>query len=169
MSEMITSYLADMGVDKHLIVFLLSMMPVGELRASIIFAAVAGVTWWKALLISFIGNVIPIPFVILALRPVLDWVKRLRWIGPVATKFHNKILQKSSKVTKYEKYGLLAFVAIPLPGTGGWTGAAIAALLDMRFKRSFPVIILGIAIAGIITTIVTYFGAEIISFVYGLF
>ena len=163
MSEAIISQLELWGINPYLIVIILAMMPVGELRASVIFAAAAGLEWFIALPLSIVFNMLPIPFVILLLRPVLEFIKRLKWIGKYATKFHEKILEKSKKVEKYEKYGLLAFVAIPVPGTGAWTGAAIAAILDMRLKRSIPTILLGVIIAGAIMTVVCYGAGAIIS------
>ena len=163
MSEAIISQLELWGINPYLIVIILAMMPVGELRASVIFAAAAGLEWFIALPLSIAFNMLPIPFVILLLRPVLEFIKRLKWIGKYATKFHEKILEKSKKVEKYEKYGLLAFVAIPVPGTGAWTGAAIAAILDMRLKRSIPTILLGVIIAGAIMTVVCYGAGAIIS------
>lgn len=165
MADAIISQLELWGLNPYLIVIILAMMPVGELRASMIFAAAAGLDWHIALPVSIIFNLIPIPFVILLLRPVLEWIKKMRWIGKYATAFHNKILEKSKKVQKYEKYGLLVFVAIPLPGTGAWTGAAIAAILDMRLKRSMPTISLGVVIAGLIMTIVCYGASALISLI----
>lgn len=165
MSDAIVSQLELWGLNPYLIVIILAMMPIGELRASMIFAAAAGLDWHLSLILSVVFNVVPIPFVILLLRPVLEWIKRMKWIGKYATKFHNKILEKSKKVQKYEKYGLFAFVGIPLPGTGAWTGAAIAAILDMRLKRSMPPIILGVASAGIIMTVVSYGASALISLI----
>ena len=165
MSDAIISQLELWGLNPYLIVIILAMMPVGELRASMIFAAAAGLDWHLSLLLSIVFNLVPIPFVILLLRPVLEWIKSVRWIGKYAAKFHNKILEKSKKVQKYEKYGLFAFVAIPLPGTGAWTGAAIAAILDMRLRRSMPTITLGVITAGLIMTVVCYGASALISLI----
>lgn len=165
MSDAIIAQLELWGLNPYVIVIILAMMPIGELRASMIFAAAAGLEWHIALPLSIVFNLVPIPFVILLLRPVLEWVKEIRWIGKYASAFHKKILEKSKKVEKYEKYGLFAFVAIPLPGTGAWTGAAIAALLDMRLKRAIPPIVLGVLTAGIIMTVVGYGASALISLI----
>ncbi len=165
MSDAIVSQLELWGLNPYLIVIILAMMPIGELRASMIFAAAAGLDWHISLLLSLIFNLVPIPFVILLLRPVLEWIKGIKWIGKYAAKFHGKILEKSKKVQKYEKYGLFAFVAIPLPGTGAWTGAAIAAILDMRLKRSMPPIIIGVFTAGLIMTVVCYGASALLSLI----
>lgn len=150
--------------NKYLITFLLSMIPIFELRGSLIYAAASGVEWYFAFPIAVVGNLIPIPFVLLLLRPILNWLKSTKPFGKIAHKFQEKTLQKADKIRKAEFYGLMIFVGIPLPGTGGWTGSAIAALLDMRLRRAIPAIFFGILLAGIIMTAASYGVAGIFSF-----
>ena len=143
-----------MGANEYLTVFILSVIPIAELRASIIYASMMNLSWWISLIISIIGNMLPIPFIIILLRPVLNWLKKTKYFGNIARKFQEKTMKKADKVLKYEVLGLFLFVAIPLPGTGGWTGAAIAALLDIRLKKAIPTIFLGIIVAGLIMTVI---------------
>ncbi len=142
--------------NEYLITFLLSMIPIFELRGSLIYAAASGVEWYFAFPIALIGNMLPIPFILLLLRPILNWLKSTKLFGKMAHKFHEKTLKKADKIRKAEFYGLLVFVGIPLPGTGGWTGSAIAALLDMRLRRALPAIFFGILLAGVIMTAASY-------------
>ena len=100
---------------------------------------------------------LPVPFVILFARPVFQWVRaHIPALGSFVTKLETRAYAKSKNVKKYETWGLLIFVAIPLPGTGAWTGALIASVLNMRLKRAVPVIFLGVIIAGSIMTVLTY-------------
>ena len=133
------------------------MVPVAELRAAIPLGVVQGLDVREALITALIGNLVPVPFVILFIRRIFKWIRtksrRLdRWIA----RFDEKTMSKANRVKKYEAFGLLLFVAIPLPGTGAWTGAAIAAMLDMRLTRAVPMICLGVVIAGLIITSITY-------------
>lgn len=151
--------------NDYLITFFLSMIPIFELRGSIIYAAAKGLEWYYMLPIAIVGNLIPLPFILLLLRPVLNWMKSTKLFGKIAHKFQEKTLNKAGKIRKAEFYGLLIFVGIPLPGTGGWTGSAIAALLDMRLRRALPAIFLGVVLAGIIMTIASYGTLGIFSFI----
>jgi Predicted membrane protein len=136
--------------------FIVSMIPLIELRGSIILGAAMSMPWFTVLLISLLGNILPVPFIILFGRQIITWLKKVPLFSKLATKFEAKLMLKSKKVVKYEALGLCIFVAIPLPGTGAWTGAAIAALLDMRMSRALPSISLGVLIAGIIMTLGSY-------------
>lgn len=133
------------------------MIPVAELRVAIPVGVVQGLDVRQALITALIGNMVPVPFVILFIRNIFKWLRKKsrrldRWI----TRFDEKTLSKAERVKKYEALGLLLFVAIPLPGTGAWTGAAIAAMLDIRLKHAVPMICLGVVIAGLIITSITY-------------
>lgn len=154
MSEVITGYFA--GLNENLAVFLVSMLPVVELRGAIPFGVGLGMDWRAVYLISVIGNMIPVPFIILFFRPLIEFLKKTRFFGGLATKIHDRSLRKSEDVLKYKVFGLFVFVAIPLPGTGAWTGAAIAALLNMRLKNAIPAILLGVMCAGVLMMGISY-------------
>ena len=139
------------AVPAELIIFLISLLPILELRGG----TLLGVDWPIAYLICVIGNLLPIPFILLFIRKIFDWIRNTRFVKLV-DKLEAKAEKKSAKVTKYKKFGLFLFVAIPLPGTGGWTGALIASVLKMRLKDSLPPIIAGVLVAGFVMTLLSY-------------
>lgn len=159
MTETIADYLVGLfqgTIPEELIIFLISMLPVLELRGGMIAAKLLGVELLKAFVICYIGNILPIPFILLFIRRIFQFLKRFKATAKLVDKLESSSMRKSEKVKKNSKWGLLTFVAIPLPGTGGWTGALIAALLDMRIKVSFPVIALGVLIANLIMSVFSY-------------
>lgn len=136
--------------------FFVSMIPVVELRGAVILGAGLSVPWYETFLICLVGNLLPIPFLILLGRKIIDWLKGIRFFSKITYWYENKLLKKMDQVTKYEVFGLCLFVAIPLPGTGAWSGALIAALLNMRLKRALPAISLGVLIADAVMTLTSY-------------
>lgn len=159
MAETIADYLVGVfqgKIPEELIVFIISMLPVVELRGGMIAAKLLDVEFVKAFIICYIGNIVPIPFILLFIRRIFAFLKRFNPTRKIVKKLETSSLRKSEKIKKTSKWGLLTFVAIPLPGTGGWTGSLIAALLDMRIKTSFPVIALGVLIANLIMSAVSY-------------
>ena len=136
-----------------LLTFLLSMVPVLELRGAIPVGVGLGLKPVQAMLVSIVGNMIPIPFIILFIRRIFAWLRRnFPQVDGMVSALERKAHLKGKKVTKYRYLGLCLFVAIPLPGTGAWSGALIAAFLDMSLRRALPTIFLGVLIAaGIIT------------------
>lgn len=163
MVESITSCFTDL--NSNLAVFLLSMLPIVELRGAIPFGVGLGMDWRAVYLISVIGNMIPVPFIILFFRPLINFLKTTRLFGKFAYKLHERSLRKSNDVVKYKIFGLFLFVAIPFPGTGAWTGAAIAALLDIRLRNAIPAILFGVLTAGILMMGISYgFGALFMHF-----
>lgn len=159
MTEAITDYLVGLfqgSIPKELIIFIISMFPVLELRGGMIAAKLLDVELLKAFVICYLGNILPIPFILLFIRRIFQFLKRFNKIGGLIEKLEVRSMRKSEKVKRWRNWGLLAFVAIPLPGTGGWTGALIAALLDIRIKSSFPIIALGVLIANLIMSIFSY-------------
>ena len=137
--------------------FLVSMVPVIELRGAIPIGVAAGVPLWQAILISIIGNMIPVPLIILFVKKVFAWMRtKSDWLNAFVEKMEAKAEKNVDKVTRYEFWGLFLFVAIPLPGTGAWTGSLGAALLDMKLKKAVPPIYLGILGAAVIISFVTY-------------
>lgn len=153
--DAIMQFLSD-KVSDELIVFLISLMPVLEIRGGMIAARLMEMDFLRAFLICYIGNLIPIPFIILFIRKIFDYLRRFSFFEKIITHLEAKTEKNKDKVMRYKSWGLLLFVAIPLPGTGGWTGALMAALLDIRMKRSFPIICLGVLIAGFIMSGLTY-------------
>lgn len=141
---------------KILIVLLTAMVPVLELRAAIPAAVATGIDIVPAYIIAVVGNLIPIPFIILFIRKIFDWMKRKsEKLGALVAKLEAKADRNKQKVLKYEFWGLVLLVAIPLPGTGAWTGALVAAMLNMQLKRALPAIAIGVVIAGVAVSLVT--------------
>ncbi len=145
------------SIGKELIVFLISMIPILELRGALLVAGpLLGVPVTTAIPLSIIGNIIPVPFILLLITPVFRWMKGTRLFKPMVDKLESKAMSKSDKIEKYEFWGLVLFVGIPLPGTGAWTGSLIAALLGIKFKKAFPAVIIGIFMATVIMWFISY-------------
>ena len=137
--------------------FLIAMVPVLELRAAIPAGVIAGLNIQAVLAAAIMGNLLPIPFIIVFIRKIFKWMQsKSPRLANIVAKLEAKANKKKDKVLKYEFWGLMLFVAIPLPGTGAWTGALIAAMLDMQLKRAFPAIAVGVLTAAIIVTAATY-------------
>ncbi len=135
----------------------ISMVPILELRGGIPFGVALGLSHFQALIASIIGNAIPIPFIVVYIRRIFKW---MRSTFPVFGRFIDNLEKKAhlkgKAVTKYKYLGLMIFVALPFPGTGGWTGALVAAFLDMPLRKAMPALILGVAIAGFLVTGITF-------------
>ena len=157
---LINWFILNLGgkVGKEFIVFIISMVPILELRGGLLAAGPAflDIPMWQAIPICVIGNIIPIPFILLLITKIFDWMKGTKKLKPMVEKLEAKALSKSDKIEKYEFWGLVLFVGIPLPGTGAWTGSLIAALLGIRFRKSFPAICLGLVLATLIMTVLSY-------------
>lgn len=143
-------------ISRELIVFVISMVPILELRGGLLAASVLNINIVRAVWICVIGNIIPVPFILFLITPVFNWLKRTRTFRPLVEKLESRALGKSEQIEKYQFWGLVLFVGIPLPGTGAWTGSLIASLLGMKFKKAFPAVLLGIAVACVIMSIVSY-------------
>ncbi len=136
---------------------LIAMVPVIELRGAIPAGVAAGLTVWEALFMAIIGNMIPVPVIILFVRKVFDWMRvKSEKLDRLVRRFEAKAEKQSALIDKYEWWGLVILVAIPLPGTGAWTRALVAAMLNMRLKRALPAVFIGVVIAGIIVSYITY-------------
>ena len=144
-------------IGKIFMTFLISMVPVIELRGAIPVAVERGLNYWVALPVCIIGNLLPVPFIILFIRKIFalmrKWFPRL---DGLITRLEKRAEKKSEALKKSTFWGLFILVAIPLPGTGAWTGALVAAMLDMRLRRAFPAIALGVIAAAAIVTFVTF-------------
>lgn len=135
---------------------LVSMVPVVELRGGIPFGVAAGLPVWLSAIAAVIGNMIPVPFIIVYVRRVFLWMRRrLPRFNGIVDRLEKKAHLKGEKVSRYKYLGLAIFVAIPLPGTGAWTGALAAAFLDMPLRKGVPSIFLGVLIAGLLISLLT--------------
>ena len=145
------------SVSKEVIVFLISMIPILELRGALLVAGpILGVKVSTAIPLCIIGNIIPVPFILLLITPIFNWLKQTKTFRPMVEKMEARALSKREQVEKYEFWGLVLFVGIPLPGTGAWTGALIASLLGIDIKKSSLAILCGIAMATVIMYVVSY-------------
>lgn len=156
-------YLTAHGVPEWLVVFIISVCPVLECRLGMFTAIVLlQMNPFVGFLISFIGNIFPIPFILMLINWIFEILKKVPGINKIIFKLEDKTMKKRDKIDKYGIWGLLLFVAIPLPGTGGWTGALLASLLHLDKKKSFGVIAVGVFIAGLIITVLSLiFGAVV--------
>ena len=149
---------------KILMTIFISMVPVLELRGAIPIATAHGLNFWVAIICAIIGNLIPVPFIIIFIRKIFDLIRKWsKKLDNLVTRLEERAHKKSDVVQKYAFWGLVILVAIPLPGTGAWTGALVAAVLEMRLKKAFPAIALGVIGAAIIVSIVTYGGILILT------
>lgn len=158
LAEIIINFFGDkLGENsEELIIFIISMLPVLELRGGLVAAKLLNVDLLPAFIICYIGNMLPIPFILLFIRKIFVFLKKFKFTRKIVEKLEAKSKKKSDKFKKGTRIGLFTFVAIPLPGTGGWTGALIASMLDMRLKYSLPIIAAGVFCAGIIMSVVSY-------------
>ena len=143
-------------IGKIIMTMTVSAVPVVELRGGIPYGAVQGLPIWVAYLASVLGNMIPIPVILLFLDKVFDWMRSYDKLAGIVHKLEAKAHLQGRKVTKYRKLGLMILVAIPLPGTGAWTGALVASVLDIPPKEAIAPIFWGVVIAGILVTIATF-------------
>ena len=151
MTDFIVEAITGADVGKYLATFIISMIPVIELRGAIPIGVSLGLSHAEAMGISIIGNMLPVPFIILFIRPIFRWMTRKSGkLARLAEKLETKAEGKWDKIHRYQFFALTIFVAIPLPGTGAWTGALVASLLGMRLRSSLPAIFLGVVIAGCI-------------------
>ncbi len=133
-----------------------AMLPVLEIRGAIPVGVAAGLDPWLAFAVGVVGNMLPIPILILVTRRVINWLKKHGVLVRFTGWLERKGAEKARTVQQYSFWGLFILVAIPLPGTGAWTGALVASLLDMRLKRALPAITMGVVAAGIIVLLLTY-------------
>jgi len=150
-------WLTGTTLGKFITTFFISMVPVVELRAGLPYGIALGLDYPLALIAAVVGNMVPVPFIIVYIRRIFAWLRR-HWakLDSLITRLEKRADGKSETVIKYGSWGLLILVAIPLPGTGAWTGALVAALLDMRLRRAVPVIFAGVCIAAAIMTALTF-------------
>ena len=151
------TWLTDTVIGKMTMTFLISMLPVVELRLGLPYGIAIGLDYPLALLSAIVGNLLPVPFIILFIKNVLSFLRqKIAKLDGFITRIEERAHLKSEVVRKYGIIGLCLLVAIPLPGTGAWTGALVAALMGMELKRAMPTIVVGVLIAAAIMTGVTF-------------
>lgn len=145
----------DTVIGKILLTFGTAMVPVLELRGAIPVGVAAGLHPAVACAAAIAGNMVPVPFIMLLIRRIFDWLRGTAFFGPKIDWLETRAHLKGRVVRKYRLPGLIILVGIPLPGTGAWTGALVAALLDIRMRHALPAVFAGVVIAGAITLAVT--------------
>ena len=143
-------------VSREIVIFIISMIPILELRGGLLVASLLDVSITTAIPICIVGNIIPIPFILLFIKQIFKWLKKIKLFRGIIEKLEARAMGKSESIKKYEFWGLVLFVGIPLPGTGAWTGSLIAALLGIKFKKAFPAVVIGICMATIIMWFISY-------------
>ena len=143
-------------LGKAITTFFISMVPVIELRGAIPAGVASGLSVWTAAALSIVGNMIPVPFIILFIRKIFEWLRtKSKKLDTLVSHFEEKADKHKETVDKYKFWGLCVLVAIPLPGTGAWTGALVAAMMEMRLKDALPSILLGVVTAALIVALLT--------------
>lgn len=151
------AWLTGTTVGKFIVTFFISMVPVVELRLGLPYGITMGLPYGIALVAAVIGNMVPVPFIIVYIRRIFAWLrKHWTWLNSFITKLETRAEGKGEAVEKYGTWGLLILVAIPLPGTGAWTGALVAALLNLKLRKAVPVIFVGVCLAAAIMSGVTF-------------
>lgn len=141
----------------YLITLLISMVPVVELRGALPYAYTCNLNMWVSILLSVLGNLLPVPFIVIYMRRILCYIrKHFPKFDGLISRLERRLEKKSKNVMKYAFFGLFLLVAIPLPGTGAWTGAMVATVLDMRLKKAFPAIALGVIVAAVAVSFATW-------------
>lgn len=158
MESIVTWFTSTLGahISREAMVFIISLFPILELRGGLIAAVLLKVPMWRAIFLCVAGNILPIPFILLLIRKILNWMKKFKIFRKLVTRIEERAMKKKDGIQKAEFWGLTAFVGIPLPGTGAWTGALIAALLNIDFKKAIKAELLGICIATVIMALISY-------------
>ena len=149
------------GLPSELAALIISMVPLVELRGGIIFSKLVNLDLWKAALFCIIGNIIPIPFILLFIKQIFKWMKKNKFLGKIANWFEEKAMKKSDKFKNGEFVALILFVGIPLPGTGAWMGSLIASLLEMDIKKAIVAELIGLFMASAIMLTIFYAFPEV--------
>ncbi len=167
MVETVTDFLQN-RVSPELAIFIISMLPIFELRGGLIAASILNVPWGTAAVVCILGNLLPIPFILMFVRAVLNWMMNTKTFKKIAKKYEAKGAKAAAEIL--EKYparlmwALYVFVAIPLPMTGAWTGSLAASFLNLPMKRSFPAIAAGVCTAAAVMLIIAYLAPSLLGF-----
>ena len=150
---------------KYIVTFIVSMFPIVELRGAIPVGSLAfNIPWYWCYILSVLGNLLPIPFILLFIEKLIGWFKKTKHLRKFGLWLEARAAKNTPKVQRFEIFGLMLFVAIPLPMTGAWTGALVAALTGMKFKNSMISIICGVLIAGAVVTLIVQGALGFLSF-----
>lgn len=158
MESIATWFASTLGqhISAQVVIFITSLIPILECRGGLIVASLLKVNIWQAIPICVIGNIIPIPFILFFIKKIFAWLKRFSFARPFVEKLEKRAMNKSDGMNHGEFLGLLLFVGIPLPGTGAWTGSLIASLLEMDIKKASIAIFLGVLLATLIVSTLSY-------------
>lgn len=158
MESIATWFASTLGqhISAQVVIFITSLIPILECRGGLIVASLLKVNIWQAIPICVIGNIIPIPFILFFIKKIFAWLKRFSFTRPFVEKLEKRAMNKSDGMNHGEFLGLLLFVGIPLPGTGAWTGSLIASLLEMDIKKASIAIFLGVLLATLIVSTLSY-------------
>lgn len=143
------------GIPAELVVFIISLCPILELRGGLIAASILHIDMWRAIPICVVGNILPIPFILLFIEKIFELLKNTRFVKAI-NKLEEKAEKGAEKIMKHKNWGLLLFVGIPLPGTGAWTGSLVAALFHFKLKDACLSILGGLVLATVIMTFISY-------------
>ena len=143
-------------IGKCTTVFIISMLPIIELRGGMIAAALLKLNLIKAFVVCYIANILPVPFILWFIRIILNWMRNIKIFSKIVKWLDKKVEDKKGQIEKYGFWGIVLFVGVPLPGTGAWTGSLIAAMLDMDKKKAFLAAAIGVLLAGVIMAIFSY-------------
>lgn len=143
---------------REILVFIISVLPILELRGGLLAASLLEVEPLVAYIISIIGNILPVPFILFFIKRIIDWLRKskVNFFKKIAKFLDEKVEKNKEKIEKYGYLGLILFVGVPLPGTGAWTGCLLAAVLDMDRKKSFACVVCGVLMASIIMMVLSY-------------
>ncbi len=148
--------ITSIAFGKEILVFIISLLPILELRGGLIAAALLGLDPIPSYIISIIGNLLPIPFILLLINKILDWMRKSKHFSKIANWLDSKVEKHKGQIEKYGYLGVVLFVGIPLPGTGAWTGSLIASVLEMDKKKTFLAVLLGVFLASIIMMVLSF-------------
>ena len=164
--QFILGLFGEWAFAEEMCVLLCSMIPIIELRGAIPMAALFDIPWWLAYILAVIGNMIPVPFILLFIKSVITWMtnSKVKFFNKVADFLNKRVEKRRSKIEKYSFWGVCLFVAVPLPVTGAWTGSLVAAMIDMKFWKAFLSCLFGVMIAGVIVSVIVYGGVGFLSF-----
>ncbi len=145
-------------VGEELCVFFCSMIPIIELRGAIPLGAALGLPWWQSYLLSVLGNILPVPIILLFVKAVITWMgkSKVKFFNKVADFLNRRVEKRRAQIEKYSFWGVCLFVAVPLPVTGAWTGSLVAAMIDMKFWKALLSCLFGVMIAGVVMTLISY-------------
>ena len=151
--------LLSLGFPKELVVLVVAALPVVELRGALPIAInVFGLPWYYALFLALVGNLLPVPFILLFLEAITKWLSRIDFLRRMLNWLFERTRRRGRIIERYERIGLALFVAIPLPVTGAWTGSVAAILFGFKFKHAFLAIFVGVFTAGVIVTCLSLLG-----------